>query len=182
MLDSICLGKRQAKLQIPAVWDHETSYNGRFYRVEMSGESTTVDLYQALERTHRDGLRDWPKFMRNSKLAVKITAFPSHLTSARVCLLAGKSGDDLVRVLFLPQLGKGPPKIKHLRVTLNQILAKMEEVVRAVESNLREHWPGFFDPSDEESSVSESEESRKVESEEVAMSADEDEGGDHESE
>lgn len=182
MLDSICLGKRQAKLQIPAIWEHRTSYNGRFYGVFRGEKGTTVDLFQADERTHPNGLRDG-SFRYSCTTKVKITALPSHLFSADLYLLVGKSADDLVRVLFLPETGSGPPEIKHLRVTMNQILAKLEEVARTAEPNIRKRLQeGSYESSEEQSSVVESEESNEVESEEVAMSAIEDGGDSHESE
>ena len=182
MLDSICLRKRQAKLQIPAVWDSQTSYNGRLYRVHQDRKSATVDLYQAFERTHRNGLHDFPYAYEAPEftIAAKITAFPAHLGPAYVCLLVGKCADDLVRVLFLQATEKGPPEIKHLRVTLNQILAKTEEAAIAVELNIRDRRYDRYEWSEGASSVSESEENNEVESEEVAMSADEDEWESHE--
>lgn len=182
MLDSTCLKKRQANLQIPAVWDFETSYNGRLYKVDEDRKSATVDLYQAFERSGRNGLHDSlyayeaPEFT----IAAKITAFPAHLAPAYVCLLVGKCADDLVRVLFFPYSGKGPPEIKHLRVTLNQILAKMEDAARAVELKMRDRRYDWYQWSEGESSVLEWEENNEVESEEVAMSADEDEWESHE--
>lgn len=184
MLDSICLRKRQAKLQIPAVWDYKTSYNGRLYRVDEDRKSATIDLYQAFERTQWNGLHDSTHAYQapDFTIAAKITAFPAHLASTYVCLLVGKCADDLVRVLFFPATEKGPPEIKHLRVTLNQILAKTEDAARAVELNMRDRRYDWYQWSEGESSVSESEENNEVESEEVAMSADEDGGEIYESE
>ncbi len=136
MLSSVLLEKRQAKMQMPVVWDRETSYNGRLYEFDWRDEPTKVRLYQAIDRPHRNGLRDSLKIQRppQQTIAVSITTFPSHLASARYFLLAGKSGDDLVRILFLPD--KGPPELKYLHVTLNQILAELEEVAKAVEPNV----------------------------------------------
>lgn len=182
MLDSPCLGKRQAKLQIPAIWEPRTSYDGRFYGVFRGQKGTTVDLIQINERTHPNGLRDG-SFRYSCTTKVKITALPSHLSFADLYLLVGKSADDLVRVLFLPETGRGPPEIKHLRVTMNQILARLEEVARTAEPNIRKRLQeGSYESSEEQSSVLESEESNEVESEEVAMSAIEGGGDSHESE
>ena len=179
MLESIYLGNREAKLQIPAVWDGETSYNGRFYIVGTCSENIPmVKMYQAIERTHEIGLRDSTNRWRKLQPTIvgKLTAFPSHLALADVYLLVGDNKDNLVRVLFLPLRGpeQGPPEIKHLRVTLNQILAKLEESARTVEPNIEEFFRSETCESSETESVDvESEESSEVESEQVAMSADE---------
>ncbi|KAF6222440.1 hypothetical protein HO133_001526 [Letharia lupina] len=72
-------------------------------------------------------------------IAVAITAFPIHVALATVHLQAGETGDDLVRILFLPYLlPKGPPVIKNHRVTLNQILTKLEKAARAADADIDE--------------------------------------------
>ena len=136
ILNSVFLEKKHAKKQIPAVWGHMTCYNSRFYKVGWHDEPTMVNLYQAIDLPHKNGLRDPIDFRRGPKLTieVQITAFPTHLASAEVYLLVGKDGDDRARMLFLPR--KGPPEIKHLRVTLNQILHKLEEAARAVATEI----------------------------------------------
>lgn len=169
-LDSTFLKIKQAKMQIPAVWGRETSYNGRLYKVGWRDEPTMVSLYQAIDRPHRDGFHDscglW--LGADYTIAAAITAFPTHLAVAIVYLLADKTGDDLARMLFLP--AKGPPEIKYLRVTLNQILAKLEEAARAVESNIEDLFRQEFDEEAEK-------ESSELEPEEAAMSTGEDELG-----
>ena len=136
ILSSELLEKRQARMQMPTVWDWKTSHNGRFYEFDWRDEPTMIQLYQAIDPPHKDDLRDSLSFQRPAEqtIAVNITAFPSHLVFARPYLLVGKSGDDLVRVLFLP--AKGPPEIKHLRVTMNQILAELEVVAKAIAPNI----------------------------------------------
>ena len=136
-MNSILMEQEQAKMHLPAVWSFGMSYNKRFYEVgcrEMN--IPMVTLYQAIERTHQYRLRDPLDVPRDSQkaIAVQITAFPSHLAGSYVCLLVGKNEDDFVRILFLPEvgLGEGLPEIKHLRVTMKQILAKLDEVARAV--------------------------------------------------
>lgn len=166
VLSSVLLEKRQAKIQIPAVWNSETSYNGRFYELGWRSGSTMLQLYQAIDRPHRNGLRDSIRVCMGHEetIAVNVTAFPSHIASAEMHLLTGGKGDDPVRILFLPQ--KGPPEIKYLRVTLNQVLAKLEEAARAVQPNIDKLFQ-------EEDEVSE-EESSGLESEGTVVSADED--------
>lgn len=130
-LNSTFLEEKQAKKQTPAVWGGETSYNGRFYGVGWRDEPTMVNLYQAIDRPSRDGLRDSCICLpAESTISVGITALPTHLASGKVCLLAGNNRDDLVRILFLPT--KGPLEVKDLRVTLNQILDKLEEAAKSV--------------------------------------------------
>ena len=123
-------------MHLPAVWHSVTSYNRRFYDLRWRYESTVMEMYQAVVHPRRCGLRDSFGFHRDPKyrIMISITAFPMHLTFAEVHLLAGRSGDDLVRLLFLPR--RGPPEVKCLRVTLNQVLAKLDEVARAVEARI----------------------------------------------
>ena len=172
MMNSILMEQKQAKMQMPAVWC-QTSYNRRFYEVGCRDMNVPmVTLYQAIERTHPDGLRDSSYFRRDPQdtIAVSITTFPSHLASARGHLLMGKNEDDFVRILFLPggSEREGRAEIKHLRVTMKQILAKLDEVAKAVEPRIdRLFEMEFAEASKEKSS--------EVESEEVAVSADENE-------
>ena len=173
VMNSILMEQKQAKMHMPAVWSFSMSYNKRFYGVRYSDKNIPmVTLYQAIERTHADGLRD-PAYVRRDPqhtIAVQITALPSHLISASTYLLIGKNEDDFVRILFLPELelGEGRPEIKHLRVTMKQILAQMEEAARAVEPNIDRLFQEEFAEASEE-------ESNEVESEEAVVSADEDE-------
>ena len=113
-------------MQIPAVWGDNISYNQRFFHVGSLGISTGVKLYQARDLVDTDtGFRDsfYNFYHLRQTIRVTITVIPAHLICGAVYLLVGKSGDDLTRVLFLPE--KGPPEIKYLRVTLNQILAEL---------------------------------------------------------
>ena len=105
ILESNLLKENAAKMQTPAVWGDVTSYDRNFFQVGWGEQSRMVEVHQLLDNI------------------VAITAVPAHLASGAVYLLAGKSEDDLTRVLFLPK--KGPPKIKCLRVTLNQILDEL---------------------------------------------------------
>ena len=171
MMNSLLMEQRQAKMQMPAVWSFETSYNRRIYEVGCRDMNVPmVTLYQAIERTHPDGSRDSSNVGRvpQHTIAVQITPFPSHLTSARVHLLVGKNEDDFVRILFLPSglEREGRAEIKHLRVTMKQILAKLDEAARAMEPRIDRLF-------EEEFAVASKEKSSEVESEEVAMSADE---------
>lgn len=131
LLNSALLAEKQASLHKPAVSGSETSYNGRFYEIGWRDEATMVNIYQAIGRPG-DGLRDALNchYVADLTIATAITVFPSHLASAKPYLLAGKDGDDLARMLFLPETG--PPEIKDLRVTLNQILARLEEAAGPV--------------------------------------------------
>lgn len=80
-----------------------------------------VYMLQAYDYIDASGFRDSAMYYdRSGMISVTITAVPVHLAFAAVYLLVGKNGDDPTRMLFLPQ--KGPPEIKYLRVTLNQIL------------------------------------------------------------
>ena len=168
-MNSILMEQEQAKMQMPAVWSFEMSYNRRLYEVGCRDMNIPmVTLYQAIERPHPDGLIDAAYVRRGSQhtIAVPITAFPSHLVSAKVYLLVGKNEDDFVRILFLPR-GEGPPEIKHLRVTMRQILAQLDEAARAVEPRIDRLFEEEFAEVTEE-------ESNGVESEEIATSAGED--------
>ena len=171
-MNSILVEQEQAKMQMPAVWSGEMSYNKRFYEVGCRDMNVPmVTLYQAIERTHRDGLRDSLDVQRDPQhtIAVPITAFPSHLAGSYPCLLVGKNEDDFVRMLFLPREfeREARPEIKHLRVTMKQILAKLEEAARAVEPRIDRLFEEEFAGTSEE-------ESSDVESEEVAVYAVED--------
>ena len=158
------MGQKQEKMQVPAVWSFDMAYNRRFYEVSRGYTSIpTVTLYQIIERTHPDGLRDLAGFRRDAQhtIAVQITAFPSHLDHSDVHILVGKNEDDFVRILFLPSLigSEHPPEIKHLRVTMKQILAKLDEAARAVEPNIdRLFQEEFAEASEERSREDESEE------------------------
>lgn len=178
-MNSILIGQKQAKIQVPAVWTGEASYNRRFYKVECRDKRIPmVTLYQAIERPHADGLRDSAYVRRDSQhtIAVQITVFPSHLAASDVHLLVGKNEDDFVRILFLPTTGRreGPPEIKHLRVTMKQILAKMEEAARAAEPEIDRLFREEFLEASEVERI-------PIESEEAAVSADEDKQESHES-
>lgn len=134
-LNSNFLEKVRAKIRVPAVWGPDTSYNGRFYSTDLYDGPATMKMFQYVKNLDRMGHRDTVHVhMRsNETIAVNITVFPTHLASAKKLLLAGKDGDDYARVLFLPdtlQENSEPPEIKILRVTLNQILAKLEETAR----------------------------------------------------
>ena len=117
-LHSNFLEKMRAKIRIPAAWGPCTSYNGRFYFLDSSDGLVTVSV------GHK------ARGLNIILSTVNITVFPAHLASAIIYLLPGKDGDDFVRVLFLPDIasgGQGAPEVKSLRVTLNQILAELEE-------------------------------------------------------
>lgn len=183
ILKSNLLKENAAKMQAPTVWRGMISYNQRFFQVDVPGDSTMVNIYQALYDIDRSGLRDLARIDFWGTSSVIITPIPAHLASGAVCLLVGKSGDDLTRMLFLPI--KGPPEIKDLRVTLNQILDEL-----AIRSAKRRRaclelkgYPTAEDASDivsEEASVSteedglgiNEEESSDTRSQEAAMSAD----------
>ena len=110
-----------------------------------------LKLYQATYRPSRS--------LAEQTNALKLTALSRRLASGQFHLLAGRNDNPLIRVLCLPR--NGPPAIKCLRVTLNQILAKLKEAA----SLSRE----FGELSEEESSVSDLVE--------AVMSADEDAHG-----
>ena len=134
-LHSNFLEKMQASIRLPAVWEH-TLYNGRSYSVARRNGPAMVKMY--LDGKVPGGIRrDTAREIIPSE--VNITAFPNHLASATIYLLSSKDGDDFVRILFLPDTRRensGPPEIKFLRVTLNQILAKLEETAKIA---LEEH-------------------------------------------
>ena len=185
IVGSKLLEKRQVEMRLPAVWGSDTSYNGRLYTWRRM--SAILQLSQTPIRPQRKGLRKglyW--YSRgDSTVALNVTGYPRYLANTQEFLLAGENGDDLVRILFLPLSGQeGPPVIKHLRVTMNQILAKLEETAKSIEPNYEElSWREGDETSDEEESVPESEEEDSVweteeedsvlESEDGAISADE---------
>lgn len=187
MLNSIFEEQMQAKMQTPAVWGRETSYNRRFHKVgwrpqrrrdsTMVRESTMVQMYQAIDLPHRNGLSDNLYTTRHPEqtIAVKITPLPAHLVNSEMHLLVGKNEGDFVRILFLPN--EGPPEIKHLRVTLTQILAKLEEAAKAIEPEIDKLFREEDDTLDDrmrmeiEDGSALDEESRGSDEEEAAMSA-----------
>ncbi|KAM0805151.1 hypothetical protein BDR22DRAFT_833700 [Usnea florida] len=135
IINSNFLEKMRAKKRIPTVWGEVTSYNGRFYFLHSSKGLVTMSVHQENVMDPNKGKFDTLKGREHRiYCTVNITVFPAHLASARMYLLPGKDGDDFVRVLFLPDTasgGRGAPEVKSLRVTLNQILAKLEEAGRA---------------------------------------------------
>ena len=169
ILKSKLLEENAAKMQSPAVWGDNTSYNQLFFKVGWHEESTMVKLYQAHDQVESIGFRDFfgRYYATEVMVEVAITAIPAHLASGQVYLLVGKGGDDLTRMLFLPQ--KGPPEIKYLRVTLNQILAEL--ATRSEESD------DTMTAYDDTIGVSDSEESSDTRSQEAAISADGDRPG-----
>ena len=191
MLNSNFLKEKATKMRTPAVWGEEISYNGRFFIVGWCGEPTVVNMYQVFVCPGRNGF--WQSIgSAEVTISVAITAIPTHLATATNYLLPGETGDDLARILFLP--AKGPPEIKYLRVTLNQLLEKL--AARSAEKLGgmwdRSEWPPQYWSSDmesEEAAVSADEdaqgyldygleESSDRESEEAISSADEDGSGD----
>ena len=80
-------------------------------------------------------------------IEVLIMVIPAYLTSRAFYLLVSKSGDDLTYMLFLPK--KGPPEIKYLRVTLNQIL---DELARRSIEPLQAYLEGERDITGEDTS------------------------------
>ena len=174
-MNSVLVEQKQAKTHMPAAWSGEMSYNRRFYEVGCRDMNIPmVTLYQAIERTYQDGLRDSLDFRLDPQhiIAVHITALPSHLARSSVYLLVGKDEDDFVRILFLPWIGAGLPEIKHLRVTMKQILAKLEEAAKAVEPNIDRLFQEFAEDSEEESSEVESEEAMVAAAEDESESTD----------
>ena len=144
-----------------------------------------MKIYQALNHVDSSGLRDSAIIIRPPEftVSVAITSIPAHLTSGAFYLLVGKSGDDLTRMLFLPK--RGPPEIKYLRVTLNQILDELAiRSAKALQAYLeRVEYRTEEDGSDtgsEEASISadedelrlNEEESSDTRSQEAAMRAD----------
>ena len=137
ILKSNLLKESVAKMQIPAIWGKDTTYNQRFFEVGCREDLTMVKLYQALDHVRRSGLRDSARrgYLLEYRISVTITAIPAHLASGAVYLLVGKTGDDLTRMLFLPE--NGPPEIKDLRVTLNQMLNELAKRSREVYASLK---------------------------------------------
>ena len=134
-MNNILIEQRQAEMRMPAVWSHALSYNRRFYEVRCRNKDMPmVTMYRAIEPIYLDSLRG-PAYVRQDlvhMITVPITAFPNHLMFSDAYLLVGKNEDDFVRILFLPSTIEGgpTPEIKHLRVTMKQILAKLEEAAR----------------------------------------------------
>ena len=98
-----------------------------------------VKMYQIIRDSFLKRLRDTVVKGKPLKetIAVNIIAFPTHFASANMYLLPGEDGDDSLRVVFLPNTPEGElkhPEFKDLRMTLNQILAKLEEFGRAAMS------------------------------------------------
>ena len=171
-------------MQTPAVWGNDTlwkndtSYNHRFFRVDWS---TMVKLYQAPDQVDSTGFRRSAQRYVTPKqtVSVAITALPAYLAHAKaVYLLAGKSGDDLTRLLVLPR--GGSPEVKYLRVTLNQILDELAtRSAKANESLIEEDASDIeseeaWVTTDEDELDSELDESSATRSEVHAMSADDD--------
>ena len=126
-LNSNFLEKMRASIRVPEVWGRFTLYNGQFYTLGRRNGPAMVKMY--LEGKIPNGTR---RHIAREIIPseINITVFPNHLASASMFLLSSKDGDDFVRILFLPDTDRGssgPPEIKYLRVTLNQILAKFEE-------------------------------------------------------
>ena len=168
-LNSNFLEKMRAKIRVPAVWGPDTSYNGRFYSTDLLDGPATMKMYQYIQNPDRRRHRDTVHVHMRSKesIAVNITVFPTHLASASKLLVAGKDGDDYVRVLFLPdtlQDKSGPPEIKVLRVTLNQILAKLEETARMKEK----HKAKFYSKYHQELRIKEAEKDASEDSQEIS--------------
>ena len=100
-----------------------------------------VSLYQVLNHGDGSGRRDsaYKDSPPWDAIEVAITAIPAHLAAGAVYLLVGKRGDDLTRMLFLPK--KGPPEIKYLRVTLNQMLDELAtRPAKGLDAFLEAHW------------------------------------------
>ena len=158
ILKSNLLKENAVKKQTPAVWGNDTlwlddtSYNHRFFQVGWRDESAMVKLYQTPDRVQSIGFcRSAHKYLPSKRtvLVTTISTLPAHLAHAReVYLLAGKSGNDLTRLLILPR--EGPPEVKYLRVTLNQILDELAKSPRAyfpgginwIRSSLSD-WEGY---------------------------------------
>lgn len=181
MLSSIFLERRQAKVQTPAVWGFRTSYNRRICNVGWLKDPKKVKLYQTIRLPCRIGYRDFGycRYHQKHLIVVDITALPNHLAFAEAHLLAGKTQDDHVRMLLLPQ--NGPPEIKYLHVTLSEVFAALDKAARAVEKlNIEEYnQQRYHDIPEEEISVEEGgditeEESSILESEDAAISVEED--------
>lgn len=183
-MESNFLKENAVKMQTPAVWGNntlwrnDTAYNHRFFRV---GWSTMVRLYQAPDQVDSTGFRRSAQEYLAPKqmVSVTITALPAYLARAKaVYLLAGKSGDDLTRLLVLPR--GGSPEVKYLRVTLNQILDELAtRSAKANESLIEEDASDIESEearvtTDEDELDSELEESSPTRSEVPAMPVDDD--------
>ena len=144
ILKNSLLTEYTARMQTPIVWRGKIYYNQRFFQVCLPEKATMVNIYQSINYIDSSGLRGLARIDARSDFAnpVALTAVPAHLASAAVCLLVGKSRDDLTRMLFLPE--KGPLEIKDLRVTLNQILDEL--ATRSAE--LEKGYPTEEDASD----------------------------------
>lgn len=60
-------------------------------------------MYRANDTPDANGLRDAINVQHTPETnSIAITAFPAHLVDAKTYLLANRSEDDLVRLLFLP--------------------------------------------------------------------------------
>ena len=167
MLSSIFLERRQAKVQTPTVWGFGTSYNERFYSVRWK-DPKMIEIHQTIRLPCRTGYRDfgYSRYYQKPEIVVDITALPTHLAFAEAHLLAGKKEDDHVRLLLLPK--NGPPEIKYLHVTLSEVFAALDKAARAVEKlNIEEYnQQHYYDIPEEESSI--------LESEDAAISVEED--------
>lgn len=181
MLSSIFLERRQAKVQTPAVWGSGTSVNGRIYNVGWLRDPKKVKLYQTIRLPCRTDYRDfgYSRYYQKHEIVVDITALPTHLAFPKVHLLAGKKEDDHVRMLLLPK--NGPPEIKYLHVTLSEVFAALDKAARAVEKLDIEEYnqQHYYDILEKEISVEEGgditeEESSILESEDAAISVEED--------
>ena len=113
-----------------------------------------LSLYQAIDHPRRDSLRDsvytWQP--AESTISVSITALPTHLASAAAHLLVCNNRDDPVRILFLPE--KGPPEVKELRVTLNQMLERLEEAARLMQLRHGQYEVESSDSKPQEAAIS----------------------------
>ena len=159
ILSSVLLEERQAKPQVPAVWGERTSHNGQLYRLTGDGDGTMIQLRQAIDLLHRNGLRDDVDVERapEHKISVTITPTLRHLYPAQEYLLASENSRDTARILCLPY--EGPPHIKHLCVAMDQILAKMDEAAREAAPRIEELFKREFDETlKDESNVREAEE------------------------
>ena len=138
ILSSMLLKERQVKLQLPAVWGRRTSYNGQVLTLERNDNRSMIQLRQAIDLLHKNGFRDDCDVKRapEYKIAVNIAPLPSHLVSAEFYLLVKEQSGDTVRILFLPN--EGPPELKHLSVTMDQILAKLDEAAKAAARRIAE--------------------------------------------
>ena len=111
--------------------------------------------FKLFDKRRHDTVKFHKGSMEMISSEVNITAFPNHLASADMFLLSDKDGDDFVRILFLPNTNRdnsGPPEIKFLRVTLNQILAKLDEKAKiALEEHRNANTEALETDADEDS-------------------------------